>query len=291
MNADEARARIRALGFAGRDAETLFRHFDDAERRGKLGHGYSRIEWLETVDGIDPSARPTSWPRVRGSSAGTATGRSATSRWRRSATASSRSRRSPARVIVARDTFPTGMLGHYVRRLAVEAGLVALLTATSPPRLAHPDGGEPLVGTTPLAIGIPNPGRRAGRGRRLDGQGDVRRRPRRPAERRRTSSRSAASRPTRRSPSRWASSSPSMRAWTAATARCSSPSRRRRAPSRRSASAPPGCASPATRNPQPAGPPVEHLAVSTWTRPEWTPGVGDGRYGVRPTGRHLRDGV
>src|SRR4029077_3951780 len=58
MNADEARARIRALGFAGPDAETLFRHFDDAERRGKLGHGYSRIEWLETVDGIDPAAQP-----------------------------------------------------------------------------------------------------------------------------------------------------------------------------------------------------------------------------------------
>jgi hypothetical protein len=47
------------------------------------------------------------------------------------------------------------MLGHYVRRLA-EAGLVAAMTATSPPRLAHPDGGEPLVGTNPLAIGIPS---------------------------------------------------------------------------------------------------------------------------------------
>ena len=30
------------------------------------------------------------------------------------------------------------------------------MTATSPPRLAHPNGGEPLVGTTPLAIGIPS---------------------------------------------------------------------------------------------------------------------------------------
>ena len=47
------------------------------------------------------------------------------------------------------------MLGHWVRRLA-DAGLVALLTATSPPRLPHPDGGPPLVGTNPLAIGIPS---------------------------------------------------------------------------------------------------------------------------------------
>jgi hypothetical protein len=43
-----------------------------------------------------------------------------------------------------------------VRWLA-EAGLVALLTATSPARLPHPSGGEPLVGTNPLAIGLPNP--------------------------------------------------------------------------------------------------------------------------------------
>jgi Malate/L-lactate dehydrogenase len=47
------------------------------------------------------------------------------------------------------------MLGHWVRRLA-EGGLLALLTATSPPRLAHPEGGPPLAGTNPLAIGIPS---------------------------------------------------------------------------------------------------------------------------------------
>jgi hypothetical protein len=60
-------------------------------------------------------------------------------------------------VIVARNCFPTGSLGYWVRWLAEEAGLVALLTATSPPRLPHPAGGAPLVGTTPLAIAIPNP--------------------------------------------------------------------------------------------------------------------------------------
>jgi hypothetical protein len=63
----------------------------------------------------------------------------------------------PAKVIVAAHTFPTGALGYWARWIATEAELVALLTATSPPRLAHPDGGPALVGTTPLAIGIPNP--------------------------------------------------------------------------------------------------------------------------------------
>jgi hypothetical protein len=57
--------------------------------------------------------------------------------------------------VVAESCFPTGALGYWVRQLA-EEGLGAVLTATSPPRLAHPDGGGPLVGTTPLAIGIPS---------------------------------------------------------------------------------------------------------------------------------------
>jgi len=60
-----------------------------------------------------------------------------------------------ARVVVLSRCFPTGYLGHWVRRLA-ENGLVSALTATSPARLAHPEGGEPLAGTNPLAIGIPS---------------------------------------------------------------------------------------------------------------------------------------
>jgi hypothetical protein len=60
-----------------------------------------------------------------------------------------------ARVIVAADCFPTGVLGYWVRRLA-EGGLAAWLTTTSPPRLAAPDGGPPLAGTNPIAIGVPS---------------------------------------------------------------------------------------------------------------------------------------
>ena len=56
---------------------------------------------------------------------------------------------------MAERCFPTGVLGHWVRRLA-EGGLVAALTATSPRRLPHPDGGPPLTGTNPLAIAIPS---------------------------------------------------------------------------------------------------------------------------------------
>jgi LDH2 family malate/lactate/ureidoglycolate dehydrogenase len=60
-----------------------------------------------------------------------------------------------ARLIVASRCFPTGYLGYWVRKLA-EKGLIAALTTTSPPRLAHPEGGEPLAGTNPLAIAVPS---------------------------------------------------------------------------------------------------------------------------------------
>ena len=53
-----------------------------------------------------------------------------------------------ARVVVVERCFPTGVLGSWVRRLA-EGGLVAALTATSPKRLPHPDGGPALTGTNP----------------------------------------------------------------------------------------------------------------------------------------------
>ena len=50
MNSDQARERLSRLGFAAPEADRLFAHFDDCERRGKLGHGYSRIQWLATLD-------------------------------------------------------------------------------------------------------------------------------------------------------------------------------------------------------------------------------------------------
>jgi LDH2 family malate/lactate/ureidoglycolate dehydrogenase len=151
---EEARARIAALGFSERDTDALFRHYDDAERRGKHGHGYSRIPWLEEQE-LDPGAQPERllatdcyerWD-----------GRGALGYLTLAAICDAQRAAPPqaARVIVASHCFPTGALGYYVRSLA-EAGLVAVLTATSPPRLAHPDGGKPLAGTNPLAIGIPS---------------------------------------------------------------------------------------------------------------------------------------
>jgi len=153
MDRDEGLSRLGALGFSAEDSLTLWAHFHDAEERGKLGHGYSRIPWLETLDGYDATAQPE-----------LALDEPGYQRWNGNgaigylvlAAAVARQIEQPpahARVVVCERTFPTGMLGHHVRRLS-DAGLVGVLTATSPTRLGPP-GGPKVAGTNPLAIGIP----------------------------------------------------------------------------------------------------------------------------------------
>jgi LDH2 family malate/lactate/ureidoglycolate dehydrogenase len=151
---EEALARLRALGFAEDDAQRLFAHFADAEARGKQGHGFSRVEWLETLQ-LDSAAQPERVESRPGFERWH--GRGAVGYLVLDAVVRAQLADPPdgARLVVCEDAFPTGMLGGWVRRLA-EGGLVAVLTATSPARLAHPDGGPKLIGTTPLAIGIPS---------------------------------------------------------------------------------------------------------------------------------------
>ena len=155
MKPDEALERLRRLGFGEADARALFAHFDDAERRGKRGHGYSRIEWLETLPDLRPDARPERVAAEGGYERWD--GRGALGYLTLAAVCDAQLGSPPphARVVVASHCFPTGALGHWVRRLA-EGGLAAALTATSPRRLAHPDGGPKLAGTNPLAIGVPS---------------------------------------------------------------------------------------------------------------------------------------
>jgi len=151
----ELLARLTAVGFSAEDAQTLAEHFLDAERRGKRGHGLARVDWLETLDGIDPTAEPecvvaeACYERWEG--------RGALGYLTLAAICAGQLEDPPeaARLIVAHDCFPTGMLGYWARKLAA-GGLLAVLTATSPPRLGHPDGGPKLTGTNPLAIGIPS---------------------------------------------------------------------------------------------------------------------------------------
>jgi (2R)-3-sulfolactate dehydrogenase (NADP+) len=158
---DEARPRLAALGFRPDDVETLAAHFLDAERRGQLGHGLSRIEWLESWDEVP--VRPTPVRVVSEPGYERWDGAGALGYLTLAAVVEAQLADPPprARVIVCSRTFPTGALGYWTRALA-EGGLVALLTATSPRRLAPPGGGvppgggAPLAGTNPLAIAVPS---------------------------------------------------------------------------------------------------------------------------------------
>jgi (2R)-3-sulfolactate dehydrogenase (NADP+) len=147
--------RLRALGFDDGAARTLADHFLAAEARGKQGHGLSRVDWLATLPDLDPEARPRR--EVHEHEYERWDGNGALGYLTLAAIVQTTLMNRPryARLVVARRTFPTGMLGYWVRKLA-DGGLVAALTATSPRRLGSPGGGPKLTGTNPLAVAIPS---------------------------------------------------------------------------------------------------------------------------------------
>ena len=156
MREEDVFETLRGLGFDESDTRTLAYHFLDAEQRGKTGHGFTRVEWLTTrpVD-LDPGARPLRLVQEPGYERWDGNGALGYLTLAAIVDAQLADPPEHARLVVAQRCFPTGMLGYWVRKLA-EGGLVAALTATSPARLGHPEGGPPLAGTNPLAIAIPS---------------------------------------------------------------------------------------------------------------------------------------
>jgi LDH2 family malate/lactate/ureidoglycolate dehydrogenase len=152
---DEAKPRLAGLGFSPEHVEVLGDHFLDAEQRGQLGHGLSRIEWLETWEEIDTSALPARVLAEPGYERWDGNGAVGYLTLHAAIQAQIADPPEHARVVVCVRTFPTGALGYWVRMLA-DAGLVGVLTATSPRRLSSPGGGPKLAGTNPLAIAIPS---------------------------------------------------------------------------------------------------------------------------------------
>ena len=155
MREAEARPRLAALGFSADDVEVLAEHFLWCERTGRAAHGLSRIEWLESWPELETEARPERVTVAPGYEAWD--GRGALGYLTLFAAVRAQLVDPPehARLVVCSQAFPTGALGYWVRMLAA-GGLVGLLTATSPRRLAGPGGGPPLAGTNPVAIAVPS---------------------------------------------------------------------------------------------------------------------------------------
>jgi (2R)-3-sulfolactate dehydrogenase (NADP+) len=155
LRPEDAPSRLAALGFGPEDVETLAAHFLDCEARGKLGHGLSRIEWLETWESVETSARPRRIASEPGYERWDGNGALGYLTLAAVVRAQLDAPPEHARLVACTNTFPTGALGYWVRQLA-DGGLVAALTATSPRRLPAPAGGKPLTGTNPLALAIPS---------------------------------------------------------------------------------------------------------------------------------------
>lgn len=157
MTSDSAVARLLRRGLPAADAELVVEHLAAADAAGKTGHGLARIAWLEGLLGssAEPQGRPERLERSDGFERWH--GRGALGYVTLAAVCDALLADPPAgaRLVVAQACFPTGVLGAWARRLA-DAGLVAVVTATSPRRLPHPDGGPPLTGTNPIAIAVPS---------------------------------------------------------------------------------------------------------------------------------------
>ena len=157
MERQQAIDELRAGGLSEGDAAVVVDHLLAADAAGRHGHGLTRIPWLLELLGseCDPEGRPERVERTEGFERWE--GRRALGHLVLSAICDGLVAEPPerARLVVAESCFPTGMLGAWARRLA-DAGLVAIVTATSPPRLPHPEGGPPLTGTNPIAIAVPS---------------------------------------------------------------------------------------------------------------------------------------
>ena len=155
---DELRAavdeRLRGLGFDARAAGLIGDHYVDAELRGAATHGLERLRWLAGQDGIDPRARPAILERAAGLARWDGNGAVGYLALADALAAEVGDRPAGARLVVVERCFPTGRLGWFAERVASD-GLVCLLTATSPARIAHPDGGPPALATSPLCLAVP----------------------------------------------------------------------------------------------------------------------------------------
>ena len=155
---DQARqalhAQATALGFDDARAARLADHFLDAELRGASGHGVERMRWLHGLGGLQPDAVAVELDRSEGYArydGGGALGYLALAEVLEHELAEPPA---GARLVIVSDCFPTGRLGYFAA-MGARAGLLTLLSATSTPRIVHPEGGPPVTGTNPLCLAVP----------------------------------------------------------------------------------------------------------------------------------------
>jgi LDH2 family malate/lactate/ureidoglycolate dehydrogenase len=143
------------LGFDPTAAALLADHFLDAELRGAATHGVGRMRWLAGFTDLRPSAAPVLVERAEGIARYDAAGAPGYLALAGALEAELEPPPDGARLVVVGGCFPTGRLGWFAER-AARRGLAALVWANSTPRIVHPAGGPPLLGTNPFCLALPD---------------------------------------------------------------------------------------------------------------------------------------
>jgi LDH2 family malate/lactate/ureidoglycolate dehydrogenase len=145
---------LRRLGLSDDDAAAVLAHLEEADRRGKAGHGVSRVAWLETQS-FDPAARPARVESSPGCERWDGRGALGYLTLEAIVRATISSPPDRARVIVAERCFPSGdgrPLVADVSMGAVTHGDV--LTGRAKPDELVPFGGPQAHKAFALAVGI-----------------------------------------------------------------------------------------------------------------------------------------
>src|SRR5439155_3882787 len=122
--------------------------------RGASGHGAERMRWLSRFSALRPEARPRLIERREGRSRWHADGALGYPALAEVLASELSQPPDGARLLSVSDCFPTGRLGYFAE-MGAAAGLMTLVTASSTPRIVHPQGGRPLLGTNPLCLAVP----------------------------------------------------------------------------------------------------------------------------------------
>lgn len=146
------------LGYDGRQAAVIARHLVSAQASGSAALGLSRVLWIKDIlDSGAPRGDPSEHV-VAGPGATVVDGHGGIgylAAERAIAGAQATARTSGVAVGVVRNVFLTGALRQYCSDLA-DAGCASVIVSSAAPALLAPGpGGKRVMGTNPLAIGVP----------------------------------------------------------------------------------------------------------------------------------------
>lgn len=146
------------INVAPTQAEKIVDQFEYAELSNKRTHGFVRVPWLieQRLDGHVPTEVDGNNGPIAYAHCSEAVGYLAASEI--TAHITERISEQPVQMIVARDIFPTNVLGYHVREIAQNEQTIGVIFGTTPKLVTGPGMNRKLLGTNPLAVGFSHEG-------------------------------------------------------------------------------------------------------------------------------------